>query len=151
MDLDQLVDQAKQVERGDSVAIPPSHHDERIDYAIKAIQEWHATLPEADQVRSFTPEQIATAALVVLRTVVPALRRLGWMPINTVRGRWTSPGGEERPLLDMPGDGSMLFCRTCKELLPRDRFRTNSLAPSGKHTQCNPCFAAYQRGWRARA
>ena len=138
MDLDQLVDHAKQVECGGSVAVPLSRHQESIENAVKAIQRWHATLSEADQVRSYTPEQVAIAARIQLRSVVPALRRIGWVHIGSLRGRWTPPGGEERPLLDKPGDGSMLFCRTCKKLLKREKFRTNSLAPSGKHTQCNP-------------
>jgi len=148
MDLDQLIAQAAQVERGGPVAPPTSHHEERIVHAVKGIQQWHTALPKVDQVRSFTPEEIAKSARVKLRTTIPALRRLEWVPIGSLRGRWTPPGGEERPLLEKPKDGSMLFCRTCKKLLEREKFRTNTLAPSGKHTQCNSCFAEYQRGWR---
>jgi hypothetical protein len=148
MDFEQLIIQAKQVEHGAGIASPPSHHEDRITNTVKGIQQWHTALPEVDKARSFTPEEIAKLARVKLRTTIPALRRLEWLPIGSIRGRWTPPGGEERPLLKQPEDGSMLFCRTCKTLLPREKFRTNSMSPSGKHTQCNSCFAGYMAGWR---
>ena len=93
MELHQLLDQAAQIERGQSLPLPTSRHEELISHAVAAIQKWHTSITEADQLRSATPEQIAAVTEISLKAIAPALRRLEWMPINTVRGRWTPPGG----------------------------------------------------------
>jgi hypothetical protein len=42
MDFDQLIDQAAQFERGESLLPLPNHYEDRIIYAVKGIRKWHS-------------------------------------------------------------------------------------------------------------